>query len=57
MYSDFCFKHVSYYWVNKDGNKGIVLFQKITQYDSYNFIMISVKFSHLGQERLSHTNN
>ena len=45
------------YWVNTEGNKGAVLSQKITQCDSYNFIMASVKSLNLRQERLFYTNN
>ena len=45
------------YWVNTEGNKGVVLSQKITQCDSYNFIMASVKFLNLHQEWLFYTNN
>lgn len=53
----FLFKHVDCYWVNTEGNIGVVLSQNFTQCDSYNFIMVSVKSLNLGQERLFHTNN
>lgn len=43
-----------HYWVNNESNKVIVLFQKVTQYDSCSLIIVSI--FEPGQGRLFHIN-